>query len=248
MGTELIKQISNNNNMNLVCSLDNENSIQKKENCKKNKLKTFNEIINNQEINFDVLIDFSSPDGTMNHLEYCYKNRKNMVIGTTGLNTSQIHKIKLASKKIAIVHSANYSIGINLIHCFLENAVNIINKNTDIEIIETHHKEKKDAPSGTSLQLGKKIAKLLNWDFNKSAVFSRCGNIGPRKLKEIGFSTIRAGHEVGEHTVLIVNNEEKISITHTAFNRSTFAKGALTAAQWVNNKKSGLFNMSHILR
>ncbi|VFP81393.1 4-hydroxy-tetrahydrodipicolinate reductase [Buchnera aphidicola] len=197
---------------------------------------------------FDLLIDFSTPKATLKMIEYCVKNKKKIIIGTTGFNKIQINKIKKASKKIPILYSPNFSIGVNIMHKIIKYISSILGNNSDIEIIESHHRNKIDAPSGTALQLGKIISKSMNWDFDKSAIFSRYGNIGIRKKNKIGFSTIREGNTIGEHTVLFSNKYEKISINHKATHRSIFAKGAIEAAIWINEKKNGLFKMSDFLK
>lgn len=247
MGSEIIKKVSKNSKIQLIAALENEKSKKKK--IKENiKIISINDLKNKKKYNFDIIIDFSHPDYTMKLIEFCFKNNKNIVIGTTGFDKYQLKKIKLYSEKIAIVYSANFSIGINIIHNLIKNICNIIEKKTDIEIIETHHRKKIDAPSGTALQLGKKISNFMKWNFNKSAIFHRHGNIGIRENKKIGFSVIRSGKVIGEHTILFDNHDEQLFITHKAMNRSTFAKGALKSALWVYKKKNGLFNMSHVIK
>ncbi|VFP83572.1 4-hydroxy-tetrahydrodipicolinate reductase [Buchnera aphidicola] len=255
MGKILIKEIKKNKCIKLIYGLVPNTQI--KNHCnndkkyflnKKKFLTTLSILKKNKNISsFDTLIDFSTPCTTIKMIEYCIKYKKKMIIGTTGFNPIQINIIKKASKIIPILYSPNFSIGINVIHKIIQYISNILGNNSDIEIIESHHRNKIDAPSGTALQLGKIISKSMNWNFNESAIFSRYGNIGTRKNHTIGFSTIREGNTIGEHTILFSNEHEKISIKHKAINRSVFAKGALKAAIWIHNKKKGLYNMSDVL-
>ncbi|XBC41903.1 MAG: 4-hydroxy-tetrahydrodipicolinate reductase [Buchnera aphidicola (Kaburagia rhusicola rhusicola)] len=198
--------------------------------------------------NFDILIDFTNPKNTMKNLNLCSMNNKNIVIGTTGLSDVDIKKIKLSSKNIGIILSPNYSIGINLILNLLRTTTKVLGKYSDIEIIEAHHRAKKDAPSGTAIEMGKTISNEMNWNLQKNAVYFRKGLTGQRKNNEIGFSTIRAGDIVGDHTVIFANPGERIEITHKATNRLTFSRGAIKAAIWLMlQNKTGLFNMSNVL-
>lgn len=254
MGQNLIKelQITQNIILSLAIIKKNESNSQKMlkkiiNTDNKNKIITSDCLKNNINL-FDVLIDFSNPKATINHLEICAQSNKKVVIGTTGFNQKEDYIIHQLSKKISIVKSSNYSIGINLMLRLLELTTQIMGNNSDIEIIESHHHQKIDAPSGTAISLGKKIAHTMNWNFKKHAVFTRSGLIGPRKKNEIGFSTIRAGDIVGKHTVIFENKDERITIKHKANNRSIFSKGAVKSAFWLNTiNKPGLFNMSNVL-
>ncbi|VFP88015.1 4-hydroxy-tetrahydrodipicolinate reductase [Buchnera aphidicola (Cinara piceae)] len=256
MGKILIKEIKKKKFIKLTHLLiqnNEKNSIQNQD--KNNKLyekKIFTTLKDlkkeKQKLEFDILIDFSTPIATLKMIEYCVKNQKKIIIGTTGFNTIQMNIIKKASKKIPILYSPNFSIGVNIIHKVIKYISLILGDNSDIEIIESHHRNKIDAPSGTALQLGKIISKSMNWNFDKSAIFSRYGNIGIRKKNEIGFSVIREGNTIGTHRVLFSNKYEKISITHKATHRSIFAKGAIQAAIWIHDKKKGLYKMSNLLK
>ncbi|WP_075433709.1 4-hydroxy-tetrahydrodipicolinate reductase [Buchnera aphidicola] len=256
MGKLLIKEIQKNKYIHLQYALiNNMNQSDNTINNKKilaNHTKLFTTLNNLKKkkyiLDFDTLIDFSEPQSTLKMIKYCVENKKNIIIGTTGFNDTQITQIHEASKKIPILFSANFSIGINIIHNILKYISPILGNQADIEIIESHHRNKKDAPSGTALQLGKVISHTMQWDFKKSAIFSRYGNTGVRKKRKIGFSSIREGNTIGEHTILFSNRHEKISITHTATCRSTFAKGALKAAIWIHKKKKGLYSMSDVLK
>lgn len=198
---------------------------------------------------FDILIDFTNPKTTLKNLCICAMEKKKIVIGTTGFTEIEQDKIKYFSNKISIIQSSNYSVGINIIMSLLEKTSKIIGNNTDIEIIEKHHNQKIDSPSGTALEIGKKICQTMNWNFKDKAVYERISTTKPRTKNEIGFSSIRAGNIIGEHKVLFANNEEHIEITHKAINRSIFAQGAIKAAIWLslNNNKYGLFNMNNVL-
>ena len=196
---------------------------------------------------FDVLIDFTLAASVPGNVEKCRRAGKNIVIGTTGLSEAQKKVINQAAKEIAIVFAPNMSIGVNLCFKLLETAAKVIGEDADIEIIEAHHREKKDAPSGTSLKMGEIIANTLSRDLKKNAIYGREGVTGVRDKKTIGFETIRAGDIVGEHTVMFATNGERVEISHKATSRKTFASGAVRAAQWVSNKKTGLYDMQDVL-
>ena len=196
---------------------------------------------------FDVLIDFTLAASVPVNVEKCLAAGKNMVIGTTGLNDVQKKIINSAAKDIAIVFAPNMSIGVNLCFRLLELAAKVVGDDSDIEIIEAHHREKKDAPSGTSLRMGEIIASTLGRNLKDCAIFGREGITGPRDKKTIGFETIRAGDIVGEHTVMFASNGERVEISHKATSRKTFASGAVRAAQWVVSRENGLFDMQDVL-
>ncbi|NRN28375.1 4-hydroxy-tetrahydrodipicolinate reductase [Photorhabdus heterorhabditis] len=197
--------------------------------------------------NFDVLIDFTRPEGTLAHLEICRQHGKAIVIGTTGFDDEAKQTIKDTSADIPIVFAANFSVGVNLVLKLLEKAAKVMGEYTDIEIIEAHHRHKVDAPSGTALAMGESIAHALGRDLKECAVYAREGYTGERDPKSIGFSTIRAGDMVGEHTAMFADIGERVEITHKASSRTTFANGAVKAALWLNGKNNGLFNMKDVL-
>lgn len=198
--------------------------------------------------NFDVLIDFTKPDGTLNYLQYCSEFKKNIVIGTTGFSEEDIKIIKLNSQKISIILSSNFSIGINLLFQLIQKTTQIIGNHSDIDIIEFHHRNKIDAPSGTALSIAEVISKVMNWkDLDKHSIYHKKGITKIREKNKLGFSMIRAGDIVGKHTVMFSNSTEEIKITHSAFNRISFAKGAVQAAIWIHKKSKGLFNMTDVL-
>lgn len=196
---------------------------------------------------FDILIDFTSPKGTQDYLSVCKNNTKAMIIGTTGFNETEQQLIKEAAKKIPIVLAANFSVGINLTLKLLEIITKVMGEYSDIEIIEAHHRHKIDSPSGTALAMGNVIAKSIGRDLKNCAIYDRKGISGRRKNNSIGFSTIRAGDIIGEHTAIFVNASERIEITHKALTRMTFAKGAAKACLWLKGKSSGLYSMKDVL-
>ncbi|MBE2896507.1 4-hydroxy-tetrahydrodipicolinate reductase [Pasteurellaceae bacterium HPA106] len=196
---------------------------------------------------FDVLIDFTRPEGTLAYLQHCVEHHKKMVIGTTGLDASEKAVLARAGKQIAIVFASNYSVGVNLVFKLLEKAAKVMGEYCDIEVIEAHHRHKVDAPSGTALSMGEHIAKTLGRDLSKDGVFCREGITSERKQNEIGFATIRAADVVGEHTVWFADEGERVEIAHKASSRMTFANGAVRAAKWLNAQKCGLFDMTDVL-
>ncbi|MBW8186340.1 MULTISPECIES: 4-hydroxy-tetrahydrodipicolinate reductase [Shewanella] len=196
---------------------------------------------------FDVLIDFTSPEASLVHTDWCAKHGKAIVIGTTGFNHSQKEQISAYAEKTPVVMAPNMAVGVNLLWKLLEVAAEVMGDYTDIEIIEGHHRYKKDAPSGTALKMGEVIAETLGRDLDKCAVYGREGITGERDRQTIGFSTIRAGDIVGEHTALFADIGERIEITHKASSRMTFANGAMRAASWLVEQDAGLYDMQQVL-
>ena len=196
---------------------------------------------------FDVLIDFTRPDASMAFIELCRQAGKKIVIGTTGFSEAQKAMIAEAAKDVAIVLAPNMSVGVNLALKLLAMTAKVMGEYTDIEVIEAHHRHKIDAPSGTALRMGEVIADALGRDLKDCAIYGREGNTGERDRKTIGFSTIRAGDIVGEHTVMFADEGERLEITHKATSRMTFANGAVRAAIWLNGKSNGLYDMQDVL-
>lgn len=198
---------------------------------------------------FDLLIDFTSPEATMANVKACVAAGKGIVIGTTGLSDSQKDELKKAGEKIGVVFASNMSVGVNLCFKLLEIAAKALGEDSgyDIEVIEAHHRHKVDSPSGTALSMGEVVADALGRDLKECAVYGREGRVGPRDPHEIGFETIRAGDIVGEHTVMFAAEGERIEITHKASSRMTFASGAVRAAVWLGQNKSGLYDMQDVL-
>lgn len=195
----------------------------------------------------NVLIDFTRPSGTLAHLAICQKLGIKMVIGTTGFTLEEKEILKSAANEIAIVFAPNMSVGVNILFKLLEVAANALRDGYDIEIVEAHHRHKVDAPSGTALRMGEVIAQALDRDLSKIAVYGREGVTGERSSDTIGFSTIRGGDIVGDHTAIFAGIGDRIEITHKASNRKTFALGALRAARFLMNQQQGLFDMQDVL-
>lgn len=196
---------------------------------------------------FDVLIDFSQVAPSQAYLNYCLRNKLPIVIGTTGFDAAQKQSIEDASKEIPIVFAPNMSVGVNLSFYLLQVAASVIGNNTDIEIVEAHHRHKVDAPSGTALKMGEVIADTLGRDLSQCAIYGREGYTGARDSQTIGFSTVRAGSIVGDHTVMFADEGERLEITHKAASRMTFASGAVRAALWLQQQPVGLYDMQDVL-
>lgn len=196
---------------------------------------------------FDVLIDFTRPEATLAALETCVAVGGAMVIGTTGFSVEQKAKLEVAAQRIPICLSGNFSIGINLCTQLVEQAARALGENFDIEILEAHHRAKVDAPSGTALMLGEAAARGAGRDLRKVALYERHGHTGAREGKSIGFSTVRGGDVVGDHTVMFLGDGERVEITHKASSRMNFANGAMRAAVWLVGRKPGLYSMRDVL-
>ena len=196
---------------------------------------------------FDVVIDFTRPEATLKYLEICKQANKAMVIGTTGFDDTGLEAINSAAQKIPVVFAPNMSIGVNLSLKLLAMAAKVIGEESDIEIVEAHHRHKVDAPSGTALKMGEVVANALGRDLSKCAIYGREGIEQPRDRQTIGFSTIRGGDVVGEHTVSFFMEGERVEITHKASSRLTFANGAVRASVWLKSKPAGLYSMQDIL-
>jgi len=195
----------------------------------------------------DVIIDFTTPETSIELLSFCVRHQKALVIGTTGFSDEQKQAISVAGGSIPVVFAPNMSVGINLLLNILSLMAKTLGDDYDVEIIETHHRFKKDAPSGTALRLGEVVADALSRDLKECAVYGREGITGEREAKAIGFETIRAGDVVGDHTVLFATQGERIEITHKASSRMTFAKGAVKAAAWLQGRRAGVYDMQDVL-
>ncbi len=196
---------------------------------------------------FDVLVDFTRPEATLESLGRCITHGKCMVIGTTGFDDQGREKISHAAKVIPIVFAPNMSVGVNVCFRLLELAAQVLGEDTDIEVIEAHHRHKLDAPSGTALRMGEIVAETLGRDLKTCAIYGREGITGERDRKTISFSTIRAGDIVGEHTVMFAGEGERVEITHKASSRMTFAMGAMRAGRWLHGQNPGLYDMQDVL-
>jgi 4-hydroxy-tetrahydrodipicolinate reductase len=195
----------------------------------------------------DVLIDFTRPQGTLAHLAACRQHGVKLVIGTTGFSDAEKKTIAEAARDIAIVFAPNMSVGTNLLFKLSDLAARVLHEGYDVEIIEAHHKHKVDAPSGTALHLGEIIAKANGRKLDDCAVYGREGVTGERNAGAIGFSSVRAGDIVGEHTVMFAGTGERVELTIRSSSRATYAQGALRAARFLADKKLGLFDMQDVL-
>jgi len=195
----------------------------------------------------EYLIDFTRPEGTLKHLEYCAAHGVKMIIGTTGFDDAGKAAIRAAAEKTAIVFAPNMSVGVNVTMKLLELAAKSFSHGYDIEIIEAHHRHKVDAPSGTALMMGEVVAGALGRNLQDVAVFAREGVTGERDPSSIGFATIRGGDIVGDHTVLFAGIGERIEITHKSASRVTYAHGSLRAARFLAGRQNGLFDMQDVL-
>jgi len=195
----------------------------------------------------DVLIDFTIPRAALNHVEACARTGTAAVVGTTGFSPEETEAFTLFAQQTRTVFAPNMSVGVNLLFRLAEMATRFLGDSFDVEIIEAHHRMKKDAPSGTALMLAEVTAAALDRDLDTEAVYARHGMIGERTDKEIGIQTIRAGDIVGEHTLLLAGPGERLELTHRAHSRDNFAQGAVRAALWVVNKPNGLYGMADVL-
>lgn len=195
----------------------------------------------------DVMIDFSLPAGTLNVLPMCVEKRVPMVVGTTGFDAEGIGRIEDAAASVPIVFAPNMSVGVNLLFKLVGEVAKTLGSDYDVEIVETHHRLKKDAPSGTALGLAASIEAALDRDLQVDARYGRQGQVGERRKHEIGIHAVRGGDVVGDHTVVFATQGERIELTHRAHSRETFVRGALRAAKWVQGKKPGLYSMREVL-
>ena len=252
MGQEISKQILKNKNLEFVGGFEHKKhkdlnkQLNKVSDIKSSKLVTANSAQLIKEAN--VIIDFTTPESTLDNLKIASANKTSVVIGTTGMTDAQKMKVKSYSKKIPILMSSNMSLGVNLLFNLVQQTASAL-KNTDydIEIAETHHKHKKDAPSGTALSLGEYAAQGRKITLNKSKVLDRTKKLTSRKKGDIGFSVTRGGEIAGEHTVSFIGTNDRVDLVHKANNRSIFVSGAIEAAIFISKKRTGLFNMNDLL-
>ncbi len=195
----------------------------------------------------DVLIDFTRPEGTLAHLATCARLGVNAVVGTTGFSDAQKAEIGVIAQSVAIVMAPNMSVGVNVVLRLLNVAARALHEGYDIEVIEAHHRHKVDAPSGTALKMGEVLAQALGRDLKTCGVFAREGVTGERDPSTIGFSTIRGGDIVGDHTVLFAGTGERIEISHRSSSRAGYAQGSLRAARFLAPHRTGLFGMNDVL-
>ncbi len=195
----------------------------------------------------DCLIDFTRPEGTLEHLRICREKGVAMVIGTTGFEAEGKAAIAEAARDIPVVFAPNMAVGVNLVFKLLDTAARILNQGYDIEIVEAHHKHKIDAPSGTALRMGEVVAAALGRDLKECAVYGREGVTGERDPSTIGFATVRGGDIVGDHNVMFCGIGERVEIAHRAGSRMPYALGSLRAARFLSGKKNGQYDMQDVL-
>lgn len=195
----------------------------------------------------DILIDFSHPSALPAHLEWCQKTKTALVLGTTGLSDSDMDTLKTAAQDIPVLYGANMSLGVNILAGLVEKLSRVLDADFDIEIVEAHHKHKKDAPSGTALMLGNAAAKGRGVNLKTAAVMSREGETGERQRGSIGFATIRGGDIAGEHSVLYLGEGERLELSHKSSDARIFARGAVKAAHWLAQQPSGFYTMTDML-
>ena len=195
----------------------------------------------------DVWIDFSAPAGTVANVKAATAAGAAMVIGTTGLSVADKEHIAAAAKSIPVMLAPNMSVGVNVMLKIVADAARTLGPAYDVEILETHHRAKRDAPSGTALRLAEAVAEASGRDLATAARYERRGDIGPRADTEIGIQTLRGGDVAGDHTVFFLGQGDRIEITHRASSRDTFAHGAVRAALWLAGKPAGLFDMRDVL-
>jgi 4-hydroxy-tetrahydrodipicolinate reductase len=195
----------------------------------------------------DVVIDFTTPMATLEHIGICRHIGTRIVIGTTGLTPDQQLVLEQAGRDIAVAAAPNFSVGVTLSLKLVEIAARVLGDSVDVEVVEAHHRHKVDAPSGTALALGNVVARELGRDLAECAVYGRQGHTGERDRKTIGFSTIRAGDIIGDHTVMFAGTGERLEITHKASSRMNFATGAVRAAHWLLDQQPGLYDMQDVL-
>ncbi|MFT5691616.1 MAG: 4-hydroxy-tetrahydrodipicolinate reductase [Oceanicoccus sp.] len=201
------------------------------------------EVIND----FDVLVDFTAPAATVANAVICASAKKKMVIGTTGCTPEDQAAIAESASQSAICMASNFSTGVNLTFKLLKEAAEILGDDYDVEIVEAHHRHKVDAPSGTAISMGESVAAGLGRDLSEVAVYGREGQVGARTTQEIGFSAVRGGDVVGDHTVMFLADGERVEISHKASSRMSFGRGAIRAAGWVATRDTGLFDMQDVL-
>ena len=195
----------------------------------------------------DVLIDFTTPESTLSNIRFIAKTGQAMVIGTTGITGERAKEVNLLAQKIRCVMSPNMSVGVNVLFKVVEDVSRVLGNDYDMEIVESHHRLKKDAPSGTAMHLAKILADSTGRNLDTDAVYERKGYIGVRRDEAIGIQSIRAGDIVGEHTVIFAGTGERIEIVHRAHSRDNFARGALLASTWIVRQPVGLYDMQDVL-
>ncbi len=197
--------------------------------------------------NADVIVDFTTPESSVQCALYAREHSKAMVIGTTGFDNEQLMELKESARDFPCVMSPNMSIGVNVVFEISKMIATLLGKDYDVEIVEVHHRYKEDAPSGTAIRLGECVAEGLGFDFNRVARYSRHGRIGKRSTEEIGIQSLRGGDVVGDHTVMFLGKGERVELSHKALSRENFSLGVLRAVKWVFGKPPGMYSMREVL-
>jgi 4-hydroxy-tetrahydrodipicolinate reductase len=195
----------------------------------------------------DVIIDFTSPEATLKNVEQAVSKGLSMVIGTTGISGGDLKRLDEAAKEIRCVFAPNMSVGVNVMFRIAEEMAKVLGNDYDIELLEAHHRLKKDAPSGTAVRLAQILAESVDRNLDKVGVYARNGMIGERSDEEIGIQTLRGGDITGEHTVMFAGTGERLELIHRAHNRDNFARGAVRAALWIVKQPKGLYDMQDVL-
>ena len=195
----------------------------------------------------EAVLDFTAPAASVEHAKIAAETGKILIVGTTGLSADQMELLKKCAEKTVIVAAPNMSVGVNLLFALVKQAAAVLDPSYDIEIVEMHHRNKADAPSGTALGLGNAAAEGRQIELKSAARYERHGNTGVRPADEIGFAALRGGDVVGDHTVIFAGQGERIELTHKASSREIFADGAIKAALWAQNKPKGLYSMQDVL-
>lgn len=195
----------------------------------------------------DVIVDFTNHQASMEHLKMAVDSQKAIVIGSTGFSDREMAIVREIAPRTRCVMAPNMSVGVNLLYKVIGDVARILGNDYDVEIVEWHHRTKKDAPSGTALKMAEIIADALNMDLSRAGVYGRKGIIGVREREEIGIHAIRGGDVVGDHTVFFIGQGERIEITHRTHSRDNFARGAIRAARWIVNQPRGLYDMQDVL-
>ncbi len=251
MGRNIAEAVYNNENAEAAGAVDRKGSDVLGQNlyeiagCGKGGPAITDDILKSAE-NADVIIDFTGAEPTYNNLSLYEKAGKPVVIGSTGFSDEQKKAVEKLAEKVPVVLAPNMSLGINVALELIKEAARLL-KGYDIELVETHHNKKKDAPSGTAIAMAEAAAEGAGLNLAEHAVYARHGIIGERKPNEIGIQTLRGGDVAGDHTVFFFGDGERIEITHRAHSRKTFAGGAVTAALWLADKPKGMYNMKNVL-
>ena len=250
MGRMLIEAVLNSNDMTLAVALDHAGSTSVGQDAGAFMGRTTGVVIGedlNLLANADCLIDFTRPAGTLAHLEACVRHNTKCVIGTTGFSEEEKAQIQQAAEKVAVLFAPNMSVGVNATLKLLEMAAKMLQSGFDVEVFEAHHHHKVDAPSGTALAMGEAVANAWGKPLDEIADWARHGHTGARKEGNIGFSVVRGGDIIGDHTVFFCGEGERIEISHRASNRTIYAQGSLRAVRFLKDKQHGLFNMQDVL-